>query len=293
MELFKLITIIFLSVIMLTSAIYAILAKEISVAIINTGIISLQQPFYFLLFFEKLKNNMIRNSYIFILLAVFAWFLFSVFSEHKTQTMLNKTAAYYTSNQASEVGAANVVTAIVVTYRGLDTLGEVTVLFLTTLIIGYILKLTKSNPLKKEGKKTDVSEILSTGARILVPGSIILGSYIFMNGHLTPGGGFQGGAVIGTAILLISLAEPNNVISVKLIHFIESISGFFYVSLGIAGLILAGGFLDNRILPLGTLGELLSAGAIPVIYSLIGLKVGAEISGIVKSINDTETETTE
>jgi len=236
---------------------------------------------------------MIRNSYIFILLAVFAWFLFSVFSEHKTQTMLNETAAYYTSNQASEVGAANVVTAIVVTYRGLDTLGEVTVLFLTTLIIGYILKLTKSNPLKKEGKKTDVSEILSTGARILVPGSIILGSYIFMNGHLTPGGGFQGGAVIGTAILLISLAEPNNVISVKLIHFIESISGFFYVSLGIAGLILAGGFLDNRILPLGTLGELLSAGAIPVIYSLIGLKVGAEISGIVKSINDTETETTE
>jgi len=232
---------------------------------------------------------MIRNSYIFILLAVFAWFMISVFSDYETQTKLNKTASYYATNGPQEVGAANVVTAIVVTYRGLDTLGEVTVLFLATLIIGYILKLTTSKVTVNADKEKKVSEILSTGAKILVPGSIILGSYIFINGHLTPGGGFQGGAVIGTAVLLIVLSEPSRTISTKLIHFIESLSGFFYVGLGIAGLLLAGGFLDNRILPLGTLGELLSAGAIPIIYSLIGLKVGAEISGIIKSINETET----
>jgi multicomponent Na+:H+ antiporter subunit B len=213
--------------------------------------------------------------------------MFSVFKNYKTQTELNKTAMYYNSNEVKEVGAANIVTAIVVTYRGLDTLGEVTVLFLATLIIGFILKNNTTKTLIKE--KSKPSEILVTGSKILVPGSIILGVYIFINGHLTPGGGFQGGAVIGSAIVLLLLANPYKIISKKVMHFIESTSGFFYVIIGILGLIIAGGFLDSRILPIGNIGKLISAGIIPIIYSLIGLKVGAEISGIVNIINETET----
>jgi len=226
-----------------------------------------------------------RNSFLIILIAAFAWFMYDIFSEYQTQEQLNKTAAYYNSNEPSEAGAANVVTAIVVTYRGLDTLGEVTVLFLATLIIGFILK-NKAEKIIDSKYKT--SEILETGAKVLVPGSLILGVYIFINGHLTPGGGFQGGAVIGSAIVLLLLADPNKIVSHKLMNFIESTSGFFYVVIGILGLIIAGGFLDNRIFPLGKLGSLISAGAIPLIYSFIGLKVGAEISGIVNNINETE-----
>jgi multicomponent Na+:H+ antiporter subunit B len=55
-----------------------------------------------------------------------------------------------------------------------------------------------------------------------------------------------------------------------------------------AWLELAGGFLDNRILPLGEFGALFSAGAIPVIYALIGLKVGAEFSSMMVSLSETE-----
>ena len=58
-------------------------------------------------------------------------------------------------------------------------------------------------------------------------------------------------------------------------------------SIGLLGLALAGGFLDNRILPLGTLGALFSAGAIPLISALIGLKVGAEFSSILASLAET------
>ena len=54
------------------------------------------------------------------------------------------------------------------------------------------------------------------------------------------------------------------------------------------GIAWAGGFLDNRILPLGTYGQILSAGAIPLIYTLIGLKVGAEFSSILESLEETE-----
>jgi multicomponent Na+:H+ antiporter subunit B len=52
------------------------------------------------------------------------------------------------------------------------------------------------------------------------------------------------------------------------------------------GLVLAGGFLDNRFLGLGTLGQLFSAGAIPVIYIFIGLKVGTELSAVLERMKD-------
>ena len=58
--------------------------------------------------------------------------------------------------------------------------------------------------------------------------------------------------------------------------------------IGVFGMAWAGGFLDNRILPLGDYGQILSAGAIPLIYTLIGLKVGAEFSSILESLEETE-----
>jgi multicomponent Na+:H+ antiporter subunit B len=61
---------------------------------------------------------------------------------------------------------------------------------------------------------------------------------------------------------------------------VESLSGAAYVGIGILGIVLAAGFLDARLLPLGEYGNLVSAGVIPVIYSLVGLKVGAELTGI-------------
>jgi multicomponent Na+:H+ antiporter subunit B len=61
-----------------------------------------------------------------------------------------------------------------------------------------------------------------------------------------------------------------------------------YVGIGLLGLLLAGGFLDNRFIPIGTVGAMFSAGAIPVIYSLIGLKVGAEISSMLANLSETE-----
>jgi multicomponent Na+:H+ antiporter subunit B len=81
--------------------------------------------------------------------------------------------------------------------------------------------------------------------------------------------------------MLLALAKPHRHISHSLLAFIESISGVTYVSVGVLGIILAGGFLDNRLLSLGEYGTLLSAGLIPVIYSIIGLKVGAELSTVV------------
>jgi multicomponent Na+:H+ antiporter subunit B len=219
------------------------------------------------------------------LLAVFGAFFASLLFGYTPDAELNLTARYYAERTAAELGAANIVTAIVVTYRGLDTLGEVTVLFLAASIVGLVLAQTGH---KTPRSRVAVGELLTTGTRFLVPLILLLGVYVFVNGHLTPGGGFQGGAIIASGILLLLLSDPLRHFSHGLISSIESVAGIFYVAIGLAGLFLAGGFLDNRILPLGALGELASAGAIPLIYSLIGLKVGAEFASILASLSETE-----
>jgi len=222
---------------------------------------------------------MIKRALTVIILAFFAYMLSLMISNWNPEEKLNPLAADYVSREPDELGAANLVTSIVVTYRGLDTLGEVTVLFLAAAGVGLFLRISE-----KKGKKRDSSEILKTGTSFIIPAIIMFGVYIFLNGHLTPGGGFQGGAVIASGILLLFLSYPDYRLKYGALHALESVSGACYVVVGALGLILAGGFLDNRFLPLGEFGSILSAGAIPVIYTFIGLKVGTELTGIIDSL---------
>jgi len=186
-------------------------------------------------------------------------------------------ANHYVRNGARETGAVNIVTAIVVAYRGFDTLGEVTVLFIAAVGVGAVL-LPASRPAAEE--KTEASLIVRTGSRVLFPFIILLGAYILVHGHLTPGGGFQGGAVIASGFLLLYLAWPGQGAARKAFSAVESLSGLAFVAVGILGIVYGVGFLGN-FLPLGVRNELLSAGVIPIIYVAIGLKVGAELAGVV------------
>jgi multicomponent Na+:H+ antiporter subunit B len=228
---------------------------------------------------------MIKRLVALLLLAAIATVFATLLFGYTPDADLNLTARYYAERTAADLGAANIVTAIVVTYRGLDTLGEVTVLFLSASIVGLVLA---KGSHQRTRAAVPAGELLTTGTRFLVPLILLLGVYVFVNGHLTPGGGFQGGAIIASGILLLLLADPLKHFSHGLISAIESLAGIFYVTIGLAGLFLAGGFLDNRILPLGQVGDLFSAGAIPLIYSLIGLKVGAEFASILAALSETE-----
>lgn len=209
-------------------------------------------------------------------------------ADYRPDPALNLTADYYAQNTVAETGAQNVVAAIIVTYRGLDTLGEVTVLFLTAAIVALVLARSHVPADAKGPGLLSSGELLQTGTRMLVPLILLFGAYVFINGHLTPGGGFQGGAIVASGMLLLLLADPLKRFSHKVISLTESTSGVVYVLIGLIGLAWAGGFLDNRILPLGSFGSIFSAGAIPLIYILIGLKVGAEFSSILESLEETE-----
>ncbi|MCD6589390.1 MAG: hypothetical protein J7K88_12650 [Candidatus Fermentibacteraceae bacterium] len=188
---------------------------------------------------------------------------------------LSPLAAQYVEGSINDLETQNVVTSVIVTYRGLDTLGEVTVLFLATVGVGLLLKDGVKNRLTMP-----FSEMLETTSSVLVAMIMVLGIYIFTHGHLTPGGGFQGGVVIASGFLLLLLTSSETKINHLTLHLVESLSGAAYVGIGVAGIVLTIGFLSPEVLPLGEFGRLLSAGAIPVIYSLIGLKVGSELTSI-------------
>lgn len=230
---------------------------------------------------------MIKRFTVLLLLAGIGTIFVALLLGYTPDSELNLTARYYADHTTQDTGAANIVTAIIVTYRGLDTLGEVTVLFLTAAIVGLVLARGRQQ-CRVRRELPASGELLATGSRLLVPLILLLGVYVFVNGHLTPGGGFQGGAILASAILLMLLTDPLRRFSHRLISAVESISGLLFITIGVLGIVLAGGFLDNRILPMGTFGELFSAGAIPLIYSLIGLKVGAEFSSMLVNLSETE-----
>ncbi len=224
---------------------------------------------------------MIKHIFAVILLILMVFLSINIITQLTPAESLDGVAKYYAENTKDDLGAMNVVTAIVVTYRGLDTLGEVTVLFMAGTGVALLLRRKNEKNIKKI-KKRESSEILQTGSKLLAPIIVMFGVYIFINGHLSPGGGFQGGATIASGIMLMFLSDSSFEINHKVFTLIESFSGIFYVLIGVLGLVLIGAenFLDNRIFSLGEYGAILSAGAIPVIYSLIGLKVGTELSGI-------------
>ncbi|MFO7880284.1 MAG: hydrogen gas-evolving membrane-bound hydrogenase subunit E [Bacteroidota bacterium] len=222
---------------------------------------------------------MIRKLLIFALIAGAGVMFWYGVSDFEVKEELNPIASFYADEGFKDTGSANIVTAVLVRYRGLDTLGEVSILFLTASILGFFL-------IKGNNKETfrDSSEILKTASRLLEPIIMIAGVYVFINGHLSPGGGFQGGAILASALILAYLANPADGISERILKITESFSGLSFVIIGVLGIIFAAGFLDTSLLPAGSPGHLISAGVIPIIYIFIGLKVGAELAGIVTNL---------
>jgi multicomponent Na+:H+ antiporter subunit B len=213
---------------------------------------------------------------------LFALIFIRLAGGYTERSALRPLAEHYVSQAPLELGVSNIVTGILIAYRGFDTLGEVAVLFMVAASVGLLLRKDEANLGEaKASRRRPASEIVMTGSRVLLPVILTFGAYVIVNGHLSAGGGFQGGAIVASGVMLLLLADPAARLNAAALSMIESLAGMFYVGIGILGLILAGGFLDPRFLPLGEAGAFLSAGAIPLVSALLGIKVGAELSVII------------
>ncbi len=138
--------------------------------------------------------------------------------------------------------------------------------------------------------------IVRTAGRLLVPFIFIFGFYIVAHGHLTPGGGFQGGAVIATGVALILVCYyyrecMETFIPVTSFKLVESVGLMLFICTALAGLVVASGFLFNWLNATGGLfgdavvyginpGNLYTAGIIPVLNFAIGIDVFGALSAV-------------
>ncbi|HDO06587.1 MAG TPA: cation:proton antiporter [Bacteroidetes bacterium] len=188
----------------------------------------------------------------------------------------------YLAQTVSTLKVSNAVTSIVVNFRGFDTLGEVTVLFLAVTVLGSLLYKTR-HEVGERSVLFSSSSIVTSGSKLLFPAIILLGAYVFIHGHLSPGGGFQGGVIIATGFLLMLLAYENYSVSHTALSIVESLAGITFAGVGLLGFMHGGTFLQN-FLPSGVLNNLFSGGVIPIIYIAVGFKVGAELTGVIYTV---------
>jgi multicomponent Na+:H+ antiporter subunit B len=183
-----------------------------------------------------------------------------------------------------ESHATNVVAATTFDYRGFDTLGEEFILFAAVMGVALILRAQREEeeePPEDQAQDrrpphdSDAVRELCLG---LVAPAVLFGLYVVAHGHLSPGGGFQGGVVLASAPLFMYLGgeyrgfrtlSPETLIEVG-----EGIGAGAYVVIGLLGLISGASFMHN-LLPLGTAGEVLSAGTILALNVAVGLAVAA------------------
>ncbi len=222
-----------------------------------------------------------RKALAIILLGIIGYYVLAVFFRipFGADRILAGVAGKYLWEGVQKTGAVNIVTSIVVNYRGFDTLGEVTVLFLAATGMGALLY--QRQPMQRA--RQNASLIVKTGARILFPLIILLGAYVFVHGHLTPGGGFQGGSIIASGFLLMFMSYRSYHVNHRILSVVESLAGTTFVVIGLLGLIYGYSFLQN-VLPLGTANTLFSAGVIPLIYIAVGFKVGSELTAVLDTM---------
>ena len=178
----------------------------------------------------------------------------------------------------------DVVAAVNFDYRGFDTLGEEFIFFAAVLGVALILRAQQG---EHAGHRTDYATgravpPTSDAVRVLglglTPPTVLFSLYVVTHGHLAPGGGFQGGVILATGVLLIYLAgefdDLHGLYTEPALERGAAVGVAGYVAIGLLGMAAGTAFLDN-VLPLGRLGSIFSAGTVPVINLSVGLEVAA------------------
>ena len=124
--------------------------------------------------------------------------------------------------------------------------------------------------------------ILQKVAKVLVPPIIIFGIYVILNGHLSPGGGFSGGAIIGAGLILylnaFGFAKTERFFTYKTYKRISIVSLGFYALSKSYSFYTGANHLESFI-PKGTPGAILSSGLILPLNICVGMVVACTMYG--------------
>ena len=138
-------------------------------------------------------------------------------------------------------------------------------------------------------------DIVNTVTRIILPFITMFGLYLIVHVHLSPGGGFSGGTVVGSGFVLFSLSFGISIQEKKLSHrtsaLLESYGGLWYILLGLVAVVFGYSFLTNKsVFGVGSPGTLLSSGLVLLVNIGLGIKVASTIITFFDSIGGEELE---
>ena len=133
--------------------------------------------------------------------------------------------------------------------------------------------------------KPEIKNIIQRcGCDKVLPLCLVYICYIILHGHLSPGGGFQGGVLMVAAVLLVFFGHGYRTtietFSFHLLHETEALASVFYVALGMLGVAVGAQFAQNILFKHGAIGELYSSGTIFWMNVTVGVKVITGVGSI-------------
>lgn len=197
----------------------------------------------------------------------------------------NEVAQRYIESGIEETGAINIVAGMILDYRAFDTFGESNVLFIATICVTVMLRLDAKRR-KEEGDAAEEEDdafyepmhdtILQVASIIIIPIILVFGIYVVLNGHLSPGGGFSGGAILGAGFILylnaFGFEKTERFMNAKTVKWVTFCSLMVYCLAKSYSFFTGANGLESHI-PLGTPGAILSSGLILILNICVGMVV--------------------
>ena len=188
---------------------------------------------------------------------------------------------YYIENSMEQTSVPNFVTSILADYRGYDTMFETTVIFCAGLTVLTLLRRNHRRQKKvvmSRPKRENQDLILTSAARMIAPMMQIFALYVVAHGHHSPGGGFQGGVILGASFILLALAYDLRTILDRLKErralIMCGIGVAIYAGIGAGCLLLGGNFLDY-----GVWGKVLGVSPVEArSHGMLGVEIGVAIT---------------
>lgn len=198
----------------------------------------------------------------------------------------NEVFSKYIEDTLEDTNATNVIAGIILDYRAFDTFGESTVLFAAACAVIILLrdddKKKKTPPAAERCEERQPEPILARVSTLVVPVLLLYGIYVILNGHISPGGGFSGGTIIGAGLILCRSAFGAELTG-KIIN-ARTYTRAIFCSLCFYALAKGYSFFTGAnhiesLIPKGTPGAILSGGLILPLNIAVGLVVACTMYG--------------
>ena len=191
----------------------------------------------------------------------------------------NEVVEKYIEDGMQDTGAVNIVAGMILDYRAFDTFGESNVLYIATVVVMLLMRDDKRKKGEDSGDmlyEPRFDKILQQVTFILFPLIMIFGIYVVVNGHLSPGGGFSGGAIMGAGLILYLNAfgiEKMSKFFTEKTHKYVCVAALSFYCLAKSYSFFTGANHLESIISTGVPGMIISAGLILPLNICVGLVV--------------------